>query len=72
MGTRGSFPGVKRQGCEADHSLTSRAEIKNAWSYTSTPEYAFMAWYSLNKAEGQLYFYTYRKGLHSVAMKFPE
>jgi hypothetical protein len=28
--------GVKRPGREADHSLPSSAEIKNAWSYTST------------------------------------
>jgi hypothetical protein len=36
MGTRGSFPGVKRPGREADHSPPSSAEAKNAWSYTST------------------------------------
>jgi hypothetical protein len=30
--TRGPFPGD-----EADHSPPSSAEIKNAWSYTSTP-----------------------------------
>jgi hypothetical protein len=29
--------GVKRPGREADHSLPSSAEVKNAWSYTSTP-----------------------------------
>jgi hypothetical protein len=29
--------GVKRPGREADHSPPSRAEVKNAWSYTSTP-----------------------------------
>jgi hypothetical protein len=28
MGTRGSFPGVKRQGREADHSPPSSAEVK--------------------------------------------
>jgi len=28
--------GVKRPGCEADHSPPSSAEVKNAWSYTST------------------------------------
>jgi hypothetical protein len=28
---------VKRPGREADHSLPSSAEVKNAWSYTSTP-----------------------------------
>jgi hypothetical protein len=36
--------GVKRPGREADHSPPSSAEFKNAWSYTSTPEYVFMAW----------------------------
>jgi hypothetical protein len=44
MGNRGSFRGVKRPGREADHSPPSSAEVKNAWSYTSTPQYAFMAW----------------------------
>jgi hypothetical protein len=29
--------GVKRQGIEADHSPPPSAEVKNAWSYTSTP-----------------------------------
>jgi hypothetical protein len=33
--------GVKRPGLEAVHSLPSSAEVKNAWSYTSTPQ---MAW----------------------------
>jgi hypothetical protein len=28
---------ANRPGREADHSLPSSAEIKNAWSYTSTP-----------------------------------
>jgi hypothetical protein len=37
MGTRGSFPGVKRPGREADHSPPYSAEVKNVWSYTSTP-----------------------------------
>jgi hypothetical protein len=35
-GTRGSFLGVKRPGREADHSSPSSADVKNAWSYTST------------------------------------
>jgi hypothetical protein len=30
--------------CEADHSTPYSAEVKNAWSYTSTHQYAFMAW----------------------------
>jgi hypothetical protein len=36
--------GVKRPWREADHSPPSNAEVKNAWSYTSTPQYVFMAW----------------------------
>jgi len=37
MGIRGSFPGVKWLGHEADHSTPSGAEVKNTWSYTFTP-----------------------------------
>jgi hypothetical protein len=29
------IPRVKWQGCEADHSPPSGAEVKNVWSYTS-------------------------------------
>jgi hypothetical protein len=29
--------GAKRPGRKADHSPPSSAEVKNAWSYTSTP-----------------------------------
>jgi hypothetical protein len=36
--------GVKRPGREADHSPPSSAEVKNAWSCISTPQYVFMAW----------------------------
>jgi hypothetical protein len=43
MGTRSSFPGVKRPGGEADHSPPTSAEVKKMWVYTSTPPYAFMA-----------------------------
>jgi hypothetical protein len=43
VGNRSSSPEVKRSGSEADHSPPSRAEAKNAWSYTSTP-YVFKAW----------------------------
>jgi hypothetical protein len=44
IGTTGSFLGSKELEREADHSPPSNAEVKNAWSYTSTPQYAFMAW----------------------------
>jgi hypothetical protein len=36
--------GVKRPRREADHSPSSNAEVKNAWSYTFTPPYIIMAW----------------------------
>jgi hypothetical protein len=42
MGTKTSFPGVKLPGCEADRSPPSSAEVRNAWIYTSTPQYTFM------------------------------
>jgi hypothetical protein len=35
MGTRGSFPGVKRPGRKAVHSPPSSVEV-NAWNCTST------------------------------------
>jgi hypothetical protein len=52
MGTRALFLGVKQLGCEADHSPPSSAEVKNVWSCTSTPQYAFMAWCSVKKSTG--------------------
>jgi hypothetical protein len=47
---------IKRLGREADNSPLSSAEVKNVWSYTSIPYYAFTEWYPF-KAQGQLYFY---------------
>jgi hypothetical protein len=35
---------VKRQECEADHLPLTSAKVKKIWIYTSTPQYAFMAW----------------------------
>jgi len=48
--------GVKRPRREANHSPHSSAEVKNAWGYTSTPQYAFMAWCSV-KTQEQLHLY---------------
>jgi hypothetical protein len=46
----GSFSlGIIRPGCEADHSPPSSAEVKNAWSYTSTPPMRLMTWCSVKK-----------------------
>jgi hypothetical protein len=48
--------GEKRPGREADHSSRSSAEVKNARTYTSPPQYAFMSWCSV-KAQERLYLY---------------
>jgi hypothetical protein len=37
--------GMKRRRPETDHSLPSSAKVQNAWGYTSTLPYVFMAWY---------------------------
>jgi len=50
--------GVKQPGCEADHSPPCGVEVKNVWSYTSTPQYAFMVWCS-EKEQGHLYLHVY-------------
>jgi hypothetical protein len=42
LGAEGCFP--KRSGREANHSPPSHDEIKNAWSYISTPQYVFLVW----------------------------
>jgi len=36
-------PGVKRSGRDVNYSHPSSAEVKNAWSCTSSPQYVFMA-----------------------------
>jgi hypothetical protein len=43
-GYRGFPPREKRLGREANNSTPSSAEVKNAWSYTSTHPYGFMVW----------------------------
>jgi hypothetical protein len=52
MVTGALSPEVKRPGREADHSLPFSAEVKNAWSYISTPPYVFTAC-SLAKYRGR-------------------
>lgn len=45
VGTGGSFPeGALRPVNDADHSTISNIEIKNEWSWTYTPLYAFIAY----------------------------
>jgi hypothetical protein len=40
--------------CEGDHSPPSSAQVKNMWSYTSTPQYIFKAWCSFKKHRDNL------------------
>jgi hypothetical protein len=54
------YLGVKRQECGADQSPPSSTEVKNAWSYTLFPQYAFMAWRSV-KVQEQLYLTLHKK-----------
>jgi hypothetical protein len=46
--------GVKRPGCEAELSSLSSAEVKNAWSYTSTSPQRLHG-VVLRKAQGQIH-----------------
>jgi hypothetical protein len=46
--------GVKRQGREADHSPPSSAEFKMRGAVRLLPQYAFMAWWSV-EAQGHLF-----------------
>jgi len=58
MGTRGSFPGGKGPGREANHSPPSGAEAKSAWIYTSTPPILLHGVeLGLKKAEWQIYLF---------------
>ena len=41
MGTGSFSPGIKKPRHKADHSSPSYAEVKNEWSYTSTPTIRF-------------------------------
>jgi hypothetical protein len=41
---RGLSLGAKLPGRKAEHTPPTSAEVKNAWSYTSTPQYVSVAW----------------------------
>jgi hypothetical protein len=59
MATTDSFPGGKA----AEAWSWSSAEVKNAWSYTSIPQYVFMAW-CLVKLKYCMHFSTLPSMLH--------
>jgi hypothetical protein len=70
MGTTGSFPGGKAARHEADHSPPSSAKVKNAWSYTSTPQYVLMAW-CLVKHRDNFTFTSYTKMFWTLCTETP-
>jgi len=49
QGVSGLYLGVRRPGHEAYHSFPSSAEVKNACSYTSTPQYVFVMWHFIKQ-----------------------
>jgi hypothetical protein len=55
------FLGLKRLGREADNSPPSSAEVKNAWSYTSTPQYVFMVWCLVKHRDSFTFTFTFTK-----------
>jgi hypothetical protein len=63
VSTRGPF----LWGREADHSPSSRAVVKNAWSYISTPAYIFMAWCFIKLKESSP-FIVFRRLVHLTAV----
>jgi glutathionyl-hydroquinone reductase len=50
--------GLKRSERGTDHSVASSAEVKNVWSYTSIPPYAFMAWCSVKRRDSLTFTFT--------------
>jgi len=55
------FPGIKWPGPDVDCLPQSGAEVKNEWSYTSTPLYVFMAW-----TEKTLAFFYHRYKIYTI------
>jgi hypothetical protein len=65
VGIRGSFPGGKAAGAWSwPLHLVSRS--KNAWSYTFTPQYAFMAWYLVKHRDNFTFTFTWTKRRRSA------
>jgi hypothetical protein len=64
MGTGAFSLRVKRPKREADHSPPSSADVKNAWSFISTPQYVFMAWCLVKHRDN--FTFTYRRNIQIV------
>jgi hypothetical protein len=57
--TGGLNVGIKRLDLEANYSPSSSAEVKNAWSYTSTSIYIFVAWCVVKRKDQSIFSYIY-------------
>jgi hypothetical protein len=55
---------LKRSWPEDGHSLLSKAEVKNSWSYAYTPLYIYRT--VLTSTEGKLELYTYKLSLRII------
>ena len=65
MSTRAVYRGgYSGRGCNIDHSLPSSAEVKNVWSYTTAPLYAFLT--QTSKAHTLHITYTGRTDRHQT------
>jgi hypothetical protein len=49
LGTGVLSSGVKQPGREADHLIPSSAEVKTAWSFTSTSTYIYVTSYLIKQ-----------------------
>jgi hypothetical protein len=63
--------GVKRSGREADHSPPYSSKVKTEWSYTSTTQYAFMAWCSVKKKHRDNFTLPLEVLFHLISHKVP-
>jgi hypothetical protein len=60
------IPGALAPGHEPEHSPPFSAEIKNAWSYTSTPQYVFMAWCLVKHRDN--YYYLVLRSVYGICL----
>jgi hypothetical protein len=73
MGTRYSFPGGKAaRGVKLTTPLHVVLRSKNEWSYTSSPQYAFMAWCSVKHRDNFTFYHYISKYLtiHPILLTF--
>jgi hypothetical protein len=46
--------------------------VKNAWSYTSTSQYAFMAWYLVKHRDNFTFTFLFYMGIKNQSLKIKE